>query len=205
MPGVVANYGRGWAGEMYPYIDNAGVYRCPNDISPDVSPTNMDVSYAFNVNLGGNTSGKLASKQTAPALTVSFFEVTQNFSSNLSFNVTSQTESSDPVGNGGANDNYLPNVSSAYGGYETGQLAGYTKPNGFFVDANYPNGRHSQGSNFIFCDGHVKWMKGSMVSAGENATEPSFAEKTDPTTSPQYINAAGTGSLSATESATFSF
>ena len=203
MPGVRANYSRGWAGELYTYIKSAGVYRCPDDSSVNNGPTNMDVSYAFNVNIGGNTRNGIIPQQTAPASTIAFFEVTQTWSSSLAFDVTSANESNDPVGNGGADDNYLPN-SAAYGGYETGPLAGYTK--NFYVDKANPSGRHSDASNFIFCDGHVKWIHGNVVSAGENAANPMDPEKTSVFTGyPSNINAAGTAALSAAgEAATFS-
>src|SRR4051812_3086484 len=38
LPGVKANYSRGWAGELYPYIKSAGVFRCPNDTSINNGP-----------------------------------------------------------------------------------------------------------------------------------------------------------------------
>ena len=202
-PGIKANYSRGWAGELYTYIKNAAVYRCPDDNSLNNGPTNMDVSYAFNVNIGGNTRNGYLPQQTAPSSTIAFFEVTQTWSSSLAFNVTSSNESNDPVGNGGADDNYLPN-SATYGGYETGPLAGYTK--NFFVDKANPTGRHTGGSNFIFCDGHVKFLHGNYVSAGENAATPTDPEKTSVFTGfPSNINAAGTAALAAAgEAATFS-
>jgi len=36
------------------------------------------------------------------------------------------------------------------------------------LNNNYlaPTGRHSDGSNFLFCDGHIKWLRGSQVSTG---------------------------------------
>jgi prepilin-type processing-associated H-X9-DG protein len=34
---------------------------------------------------------------------------------------------------------------------------------------NATQGLHTGGSNILFCDGHVKWMVGSMLGGGENA------------------------------------
>ena len=33
-------------------------------------------------------------------------------------------------------------------------------------------GRHSDNSNWLMCDGHVKWLRGSAVSPGTNADKP---------------------------------
>jgi prepilin-type N-terminal cleavage/methylation domain-containing protein/prepilin-type processing-associated H-X9-DG protein len=69
-----------------------------------------------------------------------------------------------------------------------------------------PTGRHSDGSNFLFCDGHVKWLRGAQVSTGvvvvaPNATSGPAATPTDSqdsnpaqVASPNYGNAAGTQS-----------
>ena len=45
---------------------------------------------------------------------------------------------------------------------DTGSLAGESTS----VDSKFPNGRHTSGSMFLFCDGHVKWMTPLQVSPG---------------------------------------
>ena len=44
------------------------------------------------------------------------------------------------------------------------------------TDVNFPLGRHLEGANFLFFDGHVKWLKGAAVSPGGNATSPKAAQ-----------------------------
>ncbi len=39
-----------------------------------------------------------------------------------------------------------------------------SSPGGYYLA---PTGRHSDGSNFLLCDGHVKWLRGSQVSTGD--------------------------------------
>ena len=68
-----------------------------------------------------------------------------------------------------------------------------------------PTGRHSDGSNFLLCDGHVKWLRGSQVSTGLVVVAPSATSgpaelptdaqdsNTAPTVAP-YGTAAGTES-----------
>ena len=52
-------------------------------------------------------------------------------------------------------------------------------------------GRHTDGSNFLATDGHVKWLRGTAVSPGGVAATATDAQKA----SPGNNNAAGTGNL----------
>ncbi|MDR3710190.1 MAG: DUF1559 domain-containing protein [Capsulimonadaceae bacterium] len=76
--------GRGWAGQVYPYVKSAGAFVCPSDtMSGDVS------SYGYNWNMtisgGGTTpSGAMQMNQlTSPPKTVLLFEVVGNTGYNL--------------------------------------------------------------------------------------------------------------------------
>ena len=63
-------------------------------------------------------------------------------------------------------------------------------------------GRHADGSNFLFCDGHVKWLRGSQVSTGpvlgsDSPTKGAAEQPTDNQDSNPNLkrgNAAGTQS-----------
>ena len=72
-----------------------------------------------------------------------------------------------------------------FGGNNANQ--GYTAPAfgylGGIVPSNstryFPTlGRHSEGSNFLFSDGHVKWLKPSQVSPGPTATGGKYQGQT---------------------------
>lgn len=160
--------GRDWACLIYPYTKNPRLYWCPS------STTNFqvyagdyyNVSYVYNQDLvdGNITSAPGAmSRMTAPGMTVMLCEdeITKTFL------LATVPNGNDPTTLG---DSYLwPYLA-------TGYLGG----NGFQHQSAYasPYGRHSQGSNFLLCDGHVKWFNGKLVSAGNTATSPNAAEQT---------------------------
>ncbi|MDR3707053.1 MAG: DUF1559 domain-containing protein [Capsulimonadaceae bacterium] len=173
----------GWAGQVYPYIRSAAVFRCPDDTN--ASSGNWS-SYAINMNLsngpGGGYYGLQLSALTAPAMTVLLFEVTGN----SGVDVTSPTEQKSPSGFGlgtltswGYDPDGGGTASSCAAStetlkYATGDLGG-RGDNCFFAATT---GRHSNGSVFVLADGHAKWLMGNLVSSGVNATSQSAAQQT---------------------------
>ncbi|HEY3330319.1 MAG TPA: DUF1559 domain-containing protein [Capsulimonadaceae bacterium] len=178
-------YGRGWAGMLYPYVKSAGLYLCPSD--PNVA--NANISYGYNINFvlkPGTYNGGIycaASKLTAPASTVLVFE-TEGYQSQV-INIPNEAQGimSFPFTSGAGNGstNGAPSLYT-FSAYATGvfsnsslfgpittlstnselQNASTSGQTGFYMGT----GRHSDGSNYILADGHVKWLKGTQVSAG---------------------------------------
>ena len=60
------------------------------------------------------------------------------------------------------------------------------------TDFTGTTGIHSDGSNFLACDGHVKWLHGTAISPGHTASAANVAQGADT----GGKNAAGTGNLS---------
>ncbi len=191
---VAINYGlvsgQGWGGQIYSYVKDVDVYKCPDDSTPtvlDATQTAYTVSYGYNVNfvngfpfsINGNTQSALSS----PSKTVLLFEV-----SNATANPTDAFEGRTTVQQGlyitpsadgldGGMNYQKSTANSIVVKYETGLMGGnggrvcpYTQgvQNPQF-DAI--TGRHSDGSNFLFGDGHVKWLRGASVSNGHNAAQ----------------------------------
>jgi prepilin-type processing-associated H-X9-DG protein len=113
---------------------------------------------------------------TSPAHSVLLFEVT-----GVSSNVEDPREGMEGAGQPGADlspsgnglDNRLYGRQNFTTGiehqYATGYLGGRPPYNPDATQFAYPYGRHTDGSNYVFADGHVKWFAGSQVSSGRNA------------------------------------
>ena len=162
----------GWADAITPYTKASGIFKCPDDPSSFAAPQ-VAISYAINFNLiyltGGNglTAVSLA-RQSAPASTILVMEVqgrpydpTANYGGDYS-----------PSGNlsGGFWGGGLPNNNGAYA---TGDPPGKTL-------TLIPAGTiHTSGSNFLACDGHVKYLTPSRISGGIDAATPAGALNTN--------------------------
>lgn len=160
----------GWAGQVMPYVKSVQVFRCPDD-----SP-NAIVSYAYNSNFLNYDYPNIPSSiglaaMVAPSTTIRLSEVANNTSGPDSFWFTADLLAQGFDGGGSPGGNGL------------GQAVGYCTPNTWwclwatgypsnatpsFSAPNFasPDGRHTAGSNYIFGDGHAKWLRGSAVSAG---------------------------------------
>ena len=161
-------YGRGWAGQVAPYVKNKGVFTCPEDPT-EATGKNVAISYGINVHLVNgmppgysNVDGSILSNHKAPSKTIMLFEVV-----NVVADVSNPLEDLSTTGQGG-DDNGPGWVDVAGGKYDTGILG--TPPRIFPTYSNYwrdrTKGRHGEGSNFLLADGHVKWFHREQVSTG---------------------------------------
>lgn len=173
--------GTGWAQQIYSYVKNVGVYHCPDD----GSPLGGLVSYAFNPNVTPlQTNGKILpiSQYVSPAKTIVLTEVNTNsniypcgFAVSPATPMSTQLETQSSVANGMHYVNafgYAFNLAGTCARYATGPLSGespavYAAPDG-------DPARHSDGANYLFADGHAKWLRGIAVSAGNNAMQGSL-------------------------------
>lgn len=122
-------------------------------------------------------------KWNAPARTVLLMEVS-GLVSQIAWANEDTSPSANGLGVGGNLTGYSATGNDNQGLLQTGPL-GYT--NTAQSDLATPI-RHSTGSNFLFCDGHVKFLAGTKISPGVAAHTPNDAE--EDTGSP--YNAAGT-------------
>ena len=148
------SWGTGWAGEIYPYIKSAGVYDCPDDTTA-INGTSVPVSYGYNINLNWTGNGYGPATMIAglhsPARQVMLFEL-----SGVTVLVTNPGESSSQVGSGTSGQTW-----GGGGTYVTGVMGGRSGNFG-----GTPRHGNNTGSNFLMCDGHVKFLQPNAVSSG---------------------------------------
>jgi len=189
-PSNATNAGEGWAGQIYPYIKSTAVYKCPDDSQTNGVGT-YEVSYVYNENLafyytgGTDTAGIKQAALSSPTQTVALFEGTNNLAAVT--NPNEGTSASSVIGGG----DYNISDTSDNTVYETGYLGGCGASGPAWMSGSYagPTGWHTDGSNYLLADGHVKWMRSSVISIGFDAQ----AETADQVGCAGGERAAGTG------------
>lgn len=149
------------------------------------------ISYAINANLSSVSSlydqydapigiNCNLSMLTAPAKTIELYEIgaTSQSARLNEYNVADLSSPNElgsspdaigyysysPAGDGTYCVNYGRSASQA-----TGYMGGNANTRGMNLNLQFyvrPSGRHSGGSNFLFCDNHVKWLNANQVSTG---------------------------------------
>ncbi len=187
----------GWGAAVYPYVKSEQVYVCPSDGPVKLRGGRVPVSYATNMSIGSDgTPGSgvkgALSAFNSTAKTVLLFEAHMSAEpvlGGLDGTILTQgvpeltfggTDTTSLTGNGTAG-NMLGTCDGTKpsGYYNTGAMSGQTVPataTPARANVTTPNGIHLEGSNFLFCDGHVKWLKGGAVSPGTSAASSTAAQ-----------------------------
>ena len=199
-PGGLNSFGGGggYAGQIYPYVKSAAVFRCPDDST--VGPLSSSLALNSNTskpnpqcatnNYPGNccaaypTGDSLSiAAYNAPAATVLIFEVTNSHDYDVDKEAldisqpggTLQYCGGSPAGNGlgGA---YEPDGYNAEGsaGTPTDKFVKYATGllNGITTNTGSfitIDGRHNKGANYVMADGHAKFLQSGRVSPGPSA------------------------------------
>ena len=129
-----------WNRDIQPYLKSIQVIRCPSE------SRNGDTSYGYNMTLG--TNGRSIADVPLVSKTVAFADVIGHTPTTpqqcLVFLI--------PSGTGGNRHMSRKLVNPA------NLAAGYTDSGGSSVAGRIHATRHLDGANYLFVDGHVKWM-----------------------------------------------
>jgi len=157
--------GEGWAGNIYPYVKNLDVYICPDDKTSEAGYDT--VSYMYNENIAVNP---VLSKMSGPSKTVMLCEVSGATTYELDKDEPSLQTSLWQGSTAGNGPEYLPGNGQAIV-YQTGVLGGEPlTTSGSWYETFATTGLHSDGSDILFADGHVKWELPQYISPGWNNT-----------------------------------
>jgi len=185
--------GYGWAGQLYPYFGNVQVLMCPDDTTklPTTGGPYSEISYAYNINLSMLTepwnnlpmtpmNSSMSAQLREPSKTVLFSEVEGDYiaTSLIESGVIDCPTQSTSVYGSPASDG-LSMITEASGGNHGTCFTGYLgrqDSNTCGTHVNGITGLHSDGSNFAFADGHVKWETGVNISPGHDAISPTGVE-----------------------------
>ena len=191
------------------------------------------ISYAYNLDLSGRTFKGIQgvySRLNSPAKTVMLCEVSAAAfpgagDAQAVADLSTPDEYGDQVSPAPACSNGSPatfGVEAAVSTLPTGNnctlplATGFMGVNGirsaYFSTAAgtniylAPTGRHTNGSNFLLCDGHVKWLRGNQVSTGVAVTTatpsngPAIKPTDDQDANMKQANPPNLGSAAGTES-----
>ena len=203
--------GRGWAARIFPYVRSVGVFRCPDDPTADAAGLNgqvgevdSTVSYGYNGGLTGTTEGQAG--LTAPSGTVLLAEIQGAHewlnapNSDVSLAVNYNSSAGIDGGDDGPGYIDLATASGTGAKYATGAMGQPERYlSGYFV--SQAGGRHTDASNFVLADGHVKFIHRQSVSPGIPNSNPACGQ--DQTGSPCAPAASGVGVAAGTAVSTF--
>jgi len=155
--------GSGWAGQIGSYLKSAQVFQCPSD-SRSATPPNQIVSYSYSW-----VVPRFYPALAANDLPVITIMATETYSGpGAGVRVLNIDEAGGEHSSVELGDNITwynttwGNVTSGAGCQKTGRW--YDHARGGATD---DTAAHMGGANYLLMDGHVKWYKGSSVSAYE--------------------------------------
>jgi len=175
-PNGLNQLGAGWIAQVNPYTKSVQLFFCPSDSYSEGKAS----SYGYSAVIGRSNANDRAiagasSALNAPAKTIMAFEVwsPRGFNTNLPAEIANMALAPSGDNSGAGNGQIGQLFTHGWGGnigYATGCTGGQTcgPPDMTWGGGTMINqeGRHLEGSNYAFADGHVKWYKPSAVSVG---------------------------------------
>jgi prepilin-type N-terminal cleavage/methylation domain-containing protein/prepilin-type processing-associated H-X9-DG protein len=181
------DYGTGWAKTVYPYVKSLGVFQCPDDSFPfptgwiTLPADTVKVSYVANSYVMDHDNAQVSTPYPlagldAPAASVLLYEGDQNVNwdgtpgTNRGYFWPDNPEGTIPSSSQPA-DNSVCSWGN-HGDYQTPVATTRHSAGGhaniLLNAADWPNAVDGS-NNYVFCDGHVKFMDWAHVSNSDNS------------------------------------
>ena len=161
-------YAIGWAGQIYSFTKSTGLYKCPDDSTASSAAGDVPISYAFNLATTrtdstlasgpSNAVGGVLSGFNSPANTVILLECS---------GITARPQATAATDAAITAPNLLSAATEGFGLYCTPSVTS---------SGQLQRILHSDGSNLLFSDGHVKWLRPSQISIGNAASNATNAQ-----------------------------
>ena len=137
----------GWSDEIYPYIKSEQIYKCPSQTKWNTANNNYDSfsGYAMNPYYSAITVGSVGG-QYFPNTHVRMGTDTQVTSTSLKILLV---------------ETYVPRAYGRYAAFPSygyGDIPDIPVNNYYFPTVTPKEARHLGGLNYLFYDGHVKWL-----------------------------------------------
>lgn len=163
----------GWAEKMQPYLKSIQVLQCPSDRAKPGANNGSDdfisyTDYAYNPQLSGNAHLPLSNKPNKTKATVRYSALT----------VLASEQGADIIGQYANSANIYNNFGEDGGQDSTPELAllCFGTMRAGIASATI----HLGGSNILFCDGHVKWVKGVDTQHAEGVWDDDLTDTSTP-------------------------
>lgn len=149
-----------WHEAIYPYIKSAAIFRCPN-VGPIGTPPGADTNqnggttYGYNRRIGGDQNASGSISVADAQFVASTFLLTE-----VGKKCEDGTNSSDN-GEWGCTGDHQTRINGAP-----------------CVAQDPPLRRHLDGANYLFVDGHVKWLAASKVPTNASVKDPTGTNPT---------------------------
>lgn len=176
-------FGRGWAYSLYPYYKNSQILQCPSDrqagflLNSGLPTADLSIAgirdftdYWYNAG-GNNTARNFAPSVFGPGINASTLaSVSNTILSGDGDGAAGKEGTTGAASFGFAHDNYHVVYSRSASGTsyrdfiwsEAGIPHNYST--GFATDDAYSKTKHLGGANYLFADGHVKFLVPSTIS-----------------------------------------
>lgn len=147
--GGSGGYAHAWNYAIQPYLKSVQIIRCPSE------SINPDTSYTYNMNLASNGRSLSA---------IPLVSQTPMFADAIGHTVTNPIQTLCFLLPGGTT-NYIHDARKLND--PANLSAGWLTGGGATRAGRISAGRHLEGANYCFSDGHVKWFKSITVAASE--------------------------------------